>query len=490
MISRPFHTLLLAILPVLQILSVNRQTISFGEGMQSFMLAIVFGLAVWAVFALAFRSIECGAIPTSVFLLLFYVYTPLQLGLLDNSWVSLSRNTVLVPFLCLVIGVVIWVSSKKKKEAKLKESTQKLNVFSIIVCLLPLLSFISSENNDELARKENPLAISTEVVENLPNIYWIVLDAYARGDVFLNKYNFDNRDFLQGLENRGFTVDSLARSNYSQTSLSIASMLNGDYLENLSNEIVPSSNDRRLLTKLIRDNNLSRALRKQGYQAVTFSTGYALTEDPNSDKYFGSRHFLGRNPITGSLIKRTPLRLLSERVFLPFNGYEWHRDRVNDSFSLLQTMPDLDGPYFAFAHLVSPHKPYIFSKSGEFSAPDGPFSFTETLDYKSNEDSLYIGQVQYINSKVLETIDAIKVREVIEPIIIIQADHGPDVGSPSDRMKILQAQFFPQGVLAESSSSVNTSRSILNYVFETNIAHLENRYYWSSYEEPFDFREK
>jgi len=497
-LSKPFHTLLLAILPVLQILSVNRQNVSIGEGSQSFAVAIIFGVAVWLIFSAVLKSLKAGAIPASIFLLFFYLYTPFQLGLSDNSWTSLSRNSLLIPFLILIVSAALFVAYKGKRKGRIEGINQKLNVFSVLVCVLPLLSLfskdgaeVSSKGDDsELVSPANPLIVSRKSDLEKPNIYWIVLDAYAREDVLKNEYSFDNSGFIRELENRGFSVDSTARSNYSQTSLSLASILNGEYLQNLSSEIKPSSSDRRLLTKLIRNNHFANSLRRNGYKTATFSTGYALTEDPNSDKYYGSRHFLGQNPVTGSLIKRTPLRLLNERIFLPLNGYDWHRDRVLDNFANLAEMPGLEAPYFAFAHFVSPHKPYIFSNSGEFSAPDMPFSFTENLEYDKDEKSLYVDQLQFVNSKILETIDSIFERESKRAIIIIQSDHGPNSDEPLERMKIFQARLIPGMSDVPTYSSVNTSRAILNHIFDAKLPFLTDQYFWSSYEEPFEFVEK
>ena len=488
---RPFHTLLLAILPVLQILSVNRQSISIVEGVTTLGIAFLFGLVIWFLFSLPLKSLRAAAMPASVFLFLFYIYTPVQLGLLDSSWETMSRNSVLAPLYLGSVLVATWLAYKWKKEKSLDQATQKMNVFSFLVCLLPLLAFLFDGNGNRQLAKENPLKVTAIGSTNdLPNVYWIVLDAYARADVLDTFYGFDNSNFLIGLERRGFQVDSLAKSNYSQTSLSIASILNGDYLHNLSGEINPSSNDRRLLTEMIRENHLKSSLRSLGYKSATFSTGYALTEDPNSDKYYGSRHFLGRNPITGALIKRTPLRFVGERLLVPLNGFEWHRDRVLDNFSNLGQMPGLEPPFFAFAHLVSPHKPYIFSNSGVFRAPDAPFSFTNSIDYSANEDSLYIEQLQFINQKIIQTVDRILENETLAPVIIIQSDHGPDLGIAAERLKILHAYHFPGQVMPEISSPVNTSRTILNHLFDAQIPYLEDIHYWSSYDEPFEFQER
>ena len=46
-----------------------------------------------------------------------------------------------------------------------------------------------------------------------PDIYFIVLDGYARADVLAKYYGFDNGPFIGGLRQRGFQVSEASRSN-------------------------------------------------------------------------------------------------------------------------------------------------------------------------------------------------------------------------------------------------------------------------------------
>jgi hypothetical protein len=74
-----------------------------------------------------------------------------------------------------------------------------------------------------------------------PDIYYIILDGYARADVLSNLYGYDNSDFIKPLEQRGFNMASQSRSNYPRTLLSLASSLNMKYLEPVSEPLRESS---------------------------------------------------------------------------------------------------------------------------------------------------------------------------------------------------------------------------------------------------------
>ena len=51
----------------------------------------------------------------------------------------------------------------------------------------------------------------------LPDVYYVILDGYTRGDVLGEVYRFDNEPFLSALEERGFVVARESYSNYPAT---------------------------------------------------------------------------------------------------------------------------------------------------------------------------------------------------------------------------------------------------------------------------------
>jgi hypothetical protein len=67
-------------------------------------------------------------------------------------------------------------------------------------------------------------------VGQMPDVYYIILDGYARGDVLEELYSFDNSDFIAALQARGFYVAEASQANYPQTAFSLASSLNMAYI--------------------------------------------------------------------------------------------------------------------------------------------------------------------------------------------------------------------------------------------------------------------
>jgi phosphoglycerol transferase MdoB-like AlkP superfamily enzyme len=88
----------------------------------------------------------------------------------------------------------------------------------------------------------------------------------------------------------------------------------------------------------------------------------------------------------------------------------------------------MDGPKYVFAHVVSPHPPFVFDQSGQPIDSQRSYNIGDGDDYQGDLDEYlvgYSGQVQFINHEMEQVIDAILANSSSPPIIIIQGDHGP-----------------------------------------------------------------
>ena len=101
----------------------------------------------------------------------------------------------------------------------------------------------------------------------------MVLDGYARADVLLDLYRFDNSDLVHFLESRGFTVPAKSRSNYAKTVLSVASMLNMDYMEAIEPGL-RGSPYWWLMSRPINHSRVSASFKQLGYRTVALATDW------------------------------------------------------------------------------------------------------------------------------------------------------------------------------------------------------------------------
>jgi hypothetical protein len=171
------------------------------------------------------------------------------------------------------------------------------------------------------------------------------------------------------------------------------------------------------------------------------------------------------------------------------------------TFSKLAKVHSINGPKFVFSHIFSPHPPYLFGTNGE--TVHGSDLFNPLVNpYKETEN--YLNQLIFITKKIKVLIDEILMKSKVPPIIILQSDHGPrstfpkDVTlprQPTEKMLkeifgIFNAYYLPSSgsdLLYESITPVNTFRLVFDFYFNTNYGLLDDRSYYSTYENPYEF---
>jgi hypothetical protein len=362
-----------------------------------------------------------------------------------------------------------------------------------------------SKRSPDLSRRSRLEAILPDTGSDLsldcsisPDIYWIILDGYGRSDVLKEIYGVDTTAFLASLEQKGFFIAGQSHSNYIQTVYSIPSALNFTYLDPMPANV--SGYD--YFPELIARNRLMASLRQCGYRMVTFETGFFFTNYPDSDEY----HSIGVdvNEFEGLLLASTPLELLVDELDLEplARSYQAHRNRVHYTFEKLAELPGSPGPKFAYAHIISPHPPFVFDAEGNPVQPRRGYSIGDGNDYRGTWEEYrkgYAAQVQYVNQLLEETISEIIRSSPTPPVIVIQGDHGPggllEWKSPDrtclwERTSILNAYYLPNGgskYLYPAISPVNSFRIVLNAYFGADLELLPGETYFTSHLPGADF---
>jgi hypothetical protein len=302
-----------------------------------------------------------------------------------------------------------------------------------------------------------------------PDIYYIVLDGYGRGDVLEEIFDFSNEPFLNWLEARGFYVADASLANYTRTHLSLASSLNMRYIDDLPPNLTPAAAAE--LTRLLGRPAAVAALRGEGYTYVHFNTiWWGTSQAPLADVTYGGEL---ESEFEAVFIQSTlPGRLLP----LP----TWQENHLR-TLSHLRAVPDMTGPTFAFAHVLLPHPPFVFDERGRLLKRDA------ALGGSWDDQEGYIRQLRFLNSWLQSAIAAILDRSDGHPVIVLQGDHGSSstAGVKSDpglhrweRTAIFNAYLVPPEVREElypSISPVNTFRLLLREMFGLPFPPLPDR---------------
>ena len=254
--------------------------------------------------------------------------------------------------------------------------------------------------------------------------------------------------------------------------------------------------------QLIADNQVLSLLQQCDYQMVAFETGFFFTNYPRADVYLSAGSELSE--FEGLLLADTPVDMLLVKIVVepPERSYAAHRQRVLYTFEQLQELPEMRGPKLTFAHIVSPHPPFVFDAQGDPIQPNRSYSIGDGNDYRGTWQEYrqgYAGQVQFVNRMLEETVDAIIRKSSQPPVIILQGDHGPgghlQWKSPVqtclwERTPIFNAYYLPGGGekwLYPDISPVNSFRVVLNEYFGTNFELLPGETLFTSHIPGADF---
>ena len=441
---------------------------------------------------LFFKNKNRAALLTSILIFLFLSYGHIH-GVLSKFFSF--RQEILLGIFALIIISSFWFIIKKT--GSLDKITHFLNLMTIFLCLMPIWNIAvfhitSVKTPAAISLKKEQNTIKNPNAINLPDIYYIILDEYAREDTLRNVYGYDNSDFINFLKSKGFYIAENSHANYFRTTLSLPSSLNMQYLTFLTKVLGPNTNDTKIPYAMVRGNNVARKLKAVGYKYALIHSGSPPTDYSElADIYieYGIVDELASVLAKGTLLKKAASDFMHEQS----------RKRHLYNFKELKKIPEIEGPTFTFAHILLPHSPFVFDREGNPASTES-FSLT-TQEYGDAYPKLYIDQLIHCNTMMKDLINEILKKSPRPPIIIIQADHGntpegewEETGEfIQQRSKILNAYYFPgpaKKALYPTISPVNTFRLIFKEYFGANLDLLEDKVYYSHPENsPYVFKE-
>lgn len=501
--ARVLHPILFSVFPILFLWAQNIDEMRLADLVLPLVITLVVTALVLSLASRAFGSIQTSGIVVSVLVLLFFSYGYVLNALVtgfgpyrgEMFQVAIGFGSLLV--LALVIRQVQGLGDRVHR------LTPILNVVAAALVLIQLITGGGSVlEGRSLSVRDTTEEVSQTAAVVRPDIIFILLDAYGRQDVLKDLYQLDNREFLEGLNQRGFQVAHDSRAPYIQTLLSMAAIFNLDYLDAFT-DLDLSAKDRVVLSEIIWNSRAIRQLKQLGYSTAAFSSGYEMTEFRKADRYLQPRRSQGEFPRL--LISMTPLRLIVPTG----TWFDQQRSRIEYT---LQTLPEMEGrenPLFVLAHVVAPHPPFVFGDDQDGQHGDvwyrmGDGSFRVNSDaVRSRYVHQYRQQLEAVNELAMASVDGLLARPVGErPVIVVASDHGPgselDWDSMADsnlreRVGSLFAVYFPDASteisLPDPMSPVNTFRLIFNRYFGADYLPLPSRSFFSTWNEPFRFTE-
>ncbi|MFP6579194.1 MAG: sulfatase-like hydrolase/transferase [Myxococcota bacterium] len=260
-----------------------------------------------------------------------------------------------------------------------------------------------------------------------PNIYWIVADSYSNGAELDRHFGFDNHAFIEALEQRGFYVAREAHSNFSNTRLSVPTMMNMEY-PFVSGETYavpigngwapkPGRTNRGTVATVVGDNRSVGFLRQLGYRYIHFEgRTFNLLRCRGYEDLCIHSDGSGFSELEVSLMQRVPIDLYLEWVLDRPEGSMPKRDHhasgtgIPELGEAIASLP-LPEPFFLYAHLSVPHPPFLVDEDCK------PGALRASM-------ASYVRQLRCVNRQLLELVDQIR-RDDPAAIILLGGDHGP-----------------------------------------------------------------
>jgi hypothetical protein len=496
----PLHPFFFAAYFVLSLLGLNISQLFPQETARAILIVFIFAGLVFLVMRLIFKDWQRGALAASLLLVLFFSYGHVY-NFLEKTIPVLGRHRLLLPCWILLAGIGLWLIARLVTNPL--PITKVLNLIALVALVFPIYQIVAWEI------KQSQVDVSKEVsipgIGSLklaygqapPDVYFILLDMYARQDVLEEVYNYDNSVFINDLRQLGFQVVECSQSNYSQTEMVLTSILNMDYLDALG-QFDPSATDTSNLRHLVKSNAVMAAFQSLGYKLVSFETGFHFSEFFNADYYLspdtGNMILLGRmNNFEVMMLKSTLSMALSDfaKILPSFlvpdtsQPLETKREQILYDIEKLDSLPkDISGPKFVFAHILATHEPFVFSSDGS------ALTYPEEMDTEQNY-AAYRNQLDYLNRRLIPILKHLIENSDPKPIIILQGDTGPGLASHTGRMANLSAFYLPGygQSLSPTFSAVNNFRLIFNQYFGAGLDLLPDTSYFSLYTSPFEIQE-
>jgi len=477
----PVYPILLGIIWILVTYSGNMSKLpSFGVATVPLLVVTGIIAAIWGITQLLVRDWRKSALIVAVIfcLTIFHGY------IRDFTGVNgISSSPIWLAL--MVVGV--FVAAKLTRPKGRIHLTVVANVVCVAILFVSSYSILTSPNGVGASTDLESQAVPINGVHNpLPDIYYIIPDTYASFGVLEDYLGYDNSEFLNFLQDRGFYVQPDSMANYHHSILSISSVLNMKYWtdEELGSEAA------KYLGQRLLQNPVGDTVKEAGYTYVHLGSWWSFTSA--NIKADIEPEFSSLNEFAFTLYRTTLWYDLADFTF-GVGGNSILRDAHLRQFDSLVAVSKMEEPTFTFCHFILPHPPFLFGADGEHTSG--------WMLPPEEWERMYLDQLTFTTTKLEKAIDEILANSKVAPIIILCSDEGysstdwqdywaskqgldtiledrPDLAI--ERQGNLLAVLNPYGDMSQLKSPVNVFRVLFNDLFSSNLEILPDKYFLKS----------
>lgn len=488
---------LAGIYPVLFLFSVNIREVPPKAMLLALLVSALAAVVLFVLLSLFFRNAAKASAASSVLLLGFFSAGRVHSALFERG-LAIAPDTYVLFFLAAGAAIVLLIDVLP---GRLDRPLCGFLAIMFAVLLVPPLFAIALKagSNHPGASWKSGAKQPVRAVKgkDRPDIYYIILDTFASKAALERDFGYKDPILYGFLRKNGFVLPKNSHSNYRSTSVSLPSSLNMEYLDKYAVEKLPLEK----MPQIYEDNKAAAYLKGLGYKFVVLNPNEILGGwNRNADVNI-KRPYL--NNFNAMLINTTLLFTLPKVITTI------EREKVLGFFEDLANIPGIPGPKFIYAHVLSPHPPYLFRSDGSMTFGASQYD-AKTQDARGeifiNKDG-YLNQLQFIEKSIIGSIANILRTSPRPPVIILQSDHGPDLYNSNfvmdlremvppevvrTRFEILNAYYLPGKSgreIYDNISPVNSFRVVFNMYFNGGFKVLDDRSYYSPDEHLFTFKD-
>ncbi len=498
----PWFYIFFTFYPLLFLWAVNISQMDPAVVIRPFLVTLVGSAILYGILYLIIRKGNKAALVGTLLLVAFFSYGHVYYAARNTPGLQfLNHHTILMPLYLLVFGLGIWAVLRIKKYDRwvLYLNVISLALVAVQVVELSYAYIRKSYAASQPVKTQSGLTLTTSL-NDMPDIYVIVLDTYMRSDALKQDLGYDNSAFIDQLTQMGFYVASCGHPNYTFTYGSISALLNMRYIPDAFANDVWEQFSNSGFWSILQNDEVRQQLKSIGYKTVSFQEEYPLLEFDDADV------LIGKNSAFSNSAYLYPFEVLYQQstAAIILNALD-PGGKIGDSMRKLIAKPDtsgldlsglsgpnrdfvathiistqyilnhitdvipIAGPKFAYIHLFIPHYPYVFGPDGEIMTDPGFYSGDRgsavNEEYQVNG---YVAQVQYIDQRILPILQDVIQQSKNPPIIILMGDHGLE---NANRRTDLLAYYLPgdgSAKLYPSISPVNSFRLIFDEYFGAN----------------------
>lgn len=416
----------------------------------------------------------------SFFLFLFFPVVEYLSAFLGKTGVQVNTKMLL---LLMLLVFFLSLFFKKKSFPKL---IGYLNFLFIILLVTECAQLVYKAAFVHKLQKE-PFAVTDSKSDSAlqrPSVYLILLDEYAGAESLKKYYGFDNHLFLGQLEKLGFKVAQKASGNYDYTLLSVASMLNGEYLEFPGSKSVYSNDNYTSALSEIYRNKTFLTFKKLGYKTVNYSpfpVEGATAEYTNS--FLPVKSSLMLHPtVFDEIIELLPF-YIARKMKAHNRLAAMFKEKIAVNYRLMQNVlkessaGESSVPAFYYVHLMMPHAPFAVDSAGKINMN---FLTAKSMTTETKREA-YFQYLLHTNRVIAEFIGKLKANTRGEAVIMLMSDHGSrDLMTEDDvaaGFNSLNAVYYPgkdSVLLHNGFTNVNQFRLLFSAITQRKIPLLKD----------------